>query len=452
MRRVIREWLSYQTPVFVKIQDPRLGCLAYSLSAAIFIYLVAYNILYRNSLVEADTPSGIVRLSLRQPTVGFCKSLDDDCHLIKQPFSELSYCAQNPNASAEEVLPCRHMDDREAAIETGSWVHLVTYLRVYEQRRPCRSDDDTCTRLWASVPAAERRSKLPAETFVAQVERFTMMLDHSASAPSVNVTGPDPGARGYIRTDDAALCSSHPSRSTRPVGFDEDPIPSAGAPCYIIPNKTSTNKDFFEISVLLALVGVDLDVACPAPCDPGESRRREGVLLVMEIVYTNFRPWVIGLTPVEYEYKVFTIPVTPKRSEEIMVAYPNERVIHNTHGIQIYILQSGRLGQLTALRLLITLSAALAMLTVANFMVDTIALYVLPERDVFERLKYPKSKIKRSRTQGSPHGQPWYRNDDSDTDETDELDTIASSEESERQQGSRPGADPGGRKASHGVP
>ena len=85
-------WLAYQTVKMVKIDDPCLGCLHYSLSAAIFAYIVVVQVVMNTGyiLFEVRPASAFVRawFASRQlilPTLG---KRVDLCEVQRTPRRE----------------------------------------------------------------------------------------------------------------------------------------------------------------------------------------------------------------------------------------------------------------------------------------------------------------------------------------------------------------------------
>lgn len=93
-------WLAYQTVKMVKIDDPCLGCLHYSLSAAIFAYIVVVQVVMNTGyiLFEVRPASAFVRAwfasrLLTLPTLACLAAAD-------------WVCAHVPARYAARVLGC----------------------------------------------------------------------------------------------------------------------------------------------------------------------------------------------------------------------------------------------------------------------------------------------------------------------------------------------------------
>jgi hypothetical protein len=63
----------------------------------------------------------------------------------------------------------------------------------------------------------------------------------------------------------------------------------------------------------------------------------------------------------------------------------------NEHGIRIFVLQTGSLAMFSLAQLLIAVTSSLTLLAVSGTLVDTLAIYVLPEKSFYSGFKYPET-------------------------------------------------------------
>jgi len=398
--------------------------LRYLLIILILLYVVVYQIFYSGEYVKAEPPVGTVRFSFRAPSADACNPLHHWCELRLRNLTDLPYCGQNSNADALMVLNCTYMDSAEAVSISDSRAFLTTYFEELKQERACKAEDTTCKHLWLPAggqqPGANHR-----QVFVADVERFTLMLDHAVTAPTSKVKGSVREFQGFLETQSPSLCATHPNRTARPVEPGEPLVPTTGPPCYIKPNSTSPTGfgfDVFEMSTLLQAAGMDLDG--PKEHQEEHSVRREGGILVVEIKYKNSKPWKGTTRKVHYSYEVTSMPGDAKRVLVDKIP-PDQRVVFDRHGVEIFVIQTGSLKAFDALKLLVTLTTALTMLAVANFIVDSVALYMLPERDLFNKVKYPSARIHDPDHNSQLKKHPAY--DQSDNDASDDSDEDSDS-------------------------
>lgn len=102
--------------------------------------------------------------------------------------------------------------------------------------------------------------------------------------------------------------------------------------------------------------------------------------------------------PVDYEFSPFTntlsytyIPIIQgpliSRSESFLHANGSTTII-TRYGIFINFGISGSIGDFDVITLLINFTAALALVSIATFVVDTLLLYFLPKKKIYKRAKY----------------------------------------------------------------
>jgi len=417
----LEEWFGYVTPVYVRVLDPRLGALRYFLMGIILLYVVVYQLLYSGEYVKVEQPVGTVRFSFRSPTEGSCNPLHAGCEMRLRNLTDLPYCGQNPRGDATQVLNCTFWDSQEAVTVSDTHAFLTTYFEEFEQERVCQAEHTSCKHLWGPLGGGGAAVSSPSwkRVFVADVERFTLMLDHAVTATTIGVSGSAKQVQGVIYTKDPALCAAHPNRTSHPVEPGQPLLPTTRPPCYIMPNSTrpgGLGYDIFEMSTLLGAAGIDLD--SPKVGEVDHSVRREGVSLVIMIQYSNFRPWKGPTDLVHHEYRVVALGGDAK-DISVLAIPPNRRIVYSRHGIQIFVVQSGQLKAFSYLKLLITLTTALTMLAVANFVVDSVGMYVLPEREKFEKVKYPSARIHEPGHRDRLRNHPAYESSNEDEETSD---------------------------------
>lgn len=226
-----------------------------------------------------------------------------------------------------------------------------------------------------------------------------------------------------------AVCKRNPTAS------------APSAPCTIKPNDTSppTGLDIFQIGcargmrmwgrargrsadppvvarTIMEIVDTDLD---DVRILQNRTYRDDGIIVVVEIKYSNFEAWSGTSSTVTYSYKMNRLLDTNYKEENaIYNEYPKERVWRDKHGIKLVVLQTGQVGQfdITTLLVQITTSCArpprafpyppvcgvrahtrmpllparacrLTLLATATLIVDLLALRVLPQRQDYTKAK-----------------------------------------------------------------
>ena len=401
--------LSYKTPVIVSILDWRLGCMKYTFMLLIFLYVIIYNVLYNCNYLIQENPTGTLRFQLQQPTVKSangapCDPTKNTCHDDFTPLTQLTYCKQNPLHTSNHS--CVYWDANQDVYMTQSSVLMTTRVAEYNQTKQCGSAATTCTKLWTNdVPNVKGVTSL-----IADMERYTLLLDHTVIAPTINVSASGRQCTGYLKVTRDALgwkdiCSQ--ANAVQPQDMDYEIDGGVPASCYISPNTTidsytkkATGLDVFDVSTMLAVSGIDLGGISPTN---GRSIRYNGAVMVVNIRYQNWQKWtgtnfhyVEGddKKPCEipYEYELSSVLDTASKRQEIVYReYPDTRVLLNEHGIRLFVLQTGSLAKFSIAQLLIAVTSSLTLLAVATTLVDTLAIYVLPEKNYYSGFKYPET-------------------------------------------------------------
>jgi len=96
---------------------------------------------------------------------------------------------------------------------------------------------------------------------------------------------------------------------------------------------------------------------------------------------------------VVYFYTAHMIEQTKYKAEQpIYTKTLDNRVIWDRHGIRVIILQTGTIGKFDFQTLLLTFVSGLGLLAVATLIVDTLALRVLPRKQLYSRYKFEKTE------------------------------------------------------------
>merc|ERR1712127_847272 len=127
----------------------------------------------------------------------------------------------------------------------------------------------TCSKLWKNdLPLVEGKTSL-----IADIEKYTLLLDHTVVAPSINVSASGRGCTGYLKVtrdalDRKELCLR--SEAVQPEDMDHSIYGGTPAQCFIKPNTTydskthnATGLDVFDVNVMLRVAGIDLNVKSP---------------------------------------------------------------------------------------------------------------------------------------------------------------------------------------------
>lgn len=391
---------NYETVKYVNIRDSRLGLLRSILLFLIIVYVVFFELWAQGGWLESVPVVGVVRFSLQQPTVDDCDPNDKGCENAFVPLNELPYCQQAPNGSSEyypgRVHPCQLYEATNAQIVSEKSIAVITRASTKKQELVCREADMVCTRTYNDTSEEHK-------FYTAQSEAFTILLDHAVTASKIcarhyNYACSSEASKykGRLYSKDANLCAQEYARGRAFKDF-RGQTPERQAPCYITPNATVHDKDFFSLDVLLkAAGGFSLDDCnSEAPkTDDGKCQtyRDTGGTVLLNMYWSDFYPYHGMVEPFYYYAPQFLEGSSFLQNIPFYESYRSSRTLVKAHGIRVAVLLEGDYHQFNAVTFLITLTTALGLLAVATTIVDALMLYILPEKKRYQQAKYEEEE------------------------------------------------------------
>jgi len=451
----VDDLFAYSTPRVVKIKDRSLGVIKLLLMLAIFCYIIVFQIAYKGEHFQEDEVEGISRLQWQQPTMNWCNPMHKDCLSNITNAENLPYCSQYTGTEAykgSEQLTCTNKDAWELPVTLPAGVLMPSHISEYEQRRICGPDVVECTAKFRFEDEAASDARLQRGTgeaepvrdvFVADVEQFTVLIDHSFSTASGKVAYDDYAMQGYWLDcsgpgDD---CEKKPIKCVhskcKAMDFEllQDPAPMRSGrrlrPAVGREHKdlgllegaateeamqatgmqTATQQfnvialsdgDVLSVATMLKMArpGSRVQAAPPGGYhlddivnSDGETRRMRGGALVVRIDYENAGHWRIFRPK---DPPTYTISVTMRPANEFKHLYVsrtegNGREVTKAYGMLIIVQQVGRICTFSIMHALIVLMTAMALLGMSNLLTDMLALYVMPRKEQYTDLKYKVS-------------------------------------------------------------
>lgn len=255
---------AYPTLKYVKIVDARLGLFKYLITFMIIVYVSVYQLWYLGGYLEEIGVTGAVRFSLQQPTHNGCDPTDSGCKNEFSSLKTLPYCTQSNGAagsSTGSILPCTFLENIGMQVVMTNSILATTRMTQYEQVLVCNSSvSETCPFIYnlTDNPNAEQ------EFYVVDAEKFTVLIDHSviAESPDLDISeklqaaSSEISGRLYVAKNNA-LCSQYKESAT--LDYRGNMGSTSSAPCYIAPNTTSKNLDYFSLDVLMQAADQTLD-------------------------------------------------------------------------------------------------------------------------------------------------------------------------------------------------
>jgi len=405
---------AYETTKLVAIRDARLASLRYIFVVAISLYVVVFAMLEEGGYLSSHQVVGVIRFSLEHPTKNNCDPSDASCINDFAPLDQLPYCRQYDGSAesyAGNVYPCEIYESINSQLVSEKSITVMTRASTTNQSLVCNADDMVCPRTYGDTSSEYK-------FYIAQSEEFTVLLDHPVTSSKIcNERSTHRGKNTDNNTDYA--CSAESSRfsgrlhsSNAELCAEQHAKGSAfksyrglqqieTAPCFIEPNHTDTNQDFFSLSTILQAAGVDID-GCNAGLggtrsetgDSGscQTYRDTGATLLLNIFWTDFASYR-GLVQPSYYYAPQLIAGSSfKQYVPFYNSYRSQRTLLNAHGIRIAVLLDGEFHVFNTVSFLITMTTAVGLLAVATTIVDLLMLYVLPEKRRYQEAKYERTE------------------------------------------------------------
>ena len=413
---------TYTSHKRISIRSAALGSLYALFAGLIFSYVVVVELLENLGYLDFYAPAGTVRLSLQEPVRDGCAPVHNTCLNDFEALEALDYCCGYTNGAGKYVSPCRRNDDgscecpwrtfhnydcqyldgSQAGLVHESSILIATFVHATEQARNASCPDTVrhCDKLWVSGRSTQR--------FVTDIERFTLLLDHSVQQPDLGVRETARDMDGYLvvngsRASQHELCATSPRAILLPpttplerLSRHRHPPPSRpdGAPCAIEPRQPSgvAGLDVYSVGELLMAAGVSLDDESFA--GSGHSGRFEGLSMSVLIKYSNSAPWFGLRGRVSYSYHVDAIPTNAyKQREQVWTEHPTRRTLVSKHGIYMEVLQGGQLAGFSFTSMLLRLTTSMALLAVATSIVDVLACFVLDKSALYASLIYEDADV-----------------------------------------------------------
>lgn len=385
---------AYSTTKSVKIRDARLGLLHYFLMLCIVMYIVVYQLIAKLGYLRFSPAQNSARMTLQEPTV-HCNPNKASCQDDLADLSQLPYCcARNSSCAAKEDgscscdyqpspkygnYNCTWLGGDDAGVVQGSSILVATLTHQYDLRL-----NSSCFTTFPEAAGSCRKVwMVESDTvvFTADVESYTVLVDHSVTSPASGVALTSRSMVGALFVDKGRvqdqLCASRPDAVSAAV----DGSPTDAAPCYLKPSETPDGLDYFSVGDLLAAAGVRLD---DDSFDGGQSVRYEGVIVNLQIEYSNTRLWKGIEDPTRYLYKPSVIPGSSyKTTVAVSSAYPDLRVRRDLHGVLFDVRPGGTLAVFDFTQLLLQLTTSLTLLALSTVGVNLLAQHVLRLRHYY---------------------------------------------------------------------
>eukprot|EP01138_Halocafeteria_seosinensis_P008238 gb/GECG01008419.1/.p1 GENE.gb/GECG01008419.1/~~gb/GECG01008419.1/.p1 ORF type:complete len:460 (+),score=40.76 gb/GECG01008419.1/:1-1380(+) len=363
--------LAFKTPRFVRIRDRRLGIMNIIFGTSIFGYIVGYLVFWQQQFNEATTSLGFRRGTLTQPS--------ED---IVRPPEELDYCgngtykADVSNAVESPQAACQYLGQYGAQYprQQSDGIFISTRITTSHYKR---NSSRSCAML--EHPDCRYEKQNESNFYVADVEYFTLQLDHS-----LIVTDHHWSSNAW--TLHGRMLDSNGNNVDVCEAYDK-----IGKTC---PSDIHIGEmdvyDRVSIATLLSAAGVEsLD---SAGGDVGtiqdQTHRFAGMVLLLEIHYDNYFSY--NPSNVRYTIRVHAIKNTGFEVEQPLHWYDfsdMEKTVFLRYGIEIVVKQTGTIGWFNFVHLLTVLVTSLGLLAVSSTLVNFTAFSLLPLKYVYRQYR-----------------------------------------------------------------
>ncbi|KAF9390897.1 cytochrome c oxidase subunit 1 [Podila verticillata] len=377
-----------------KSESRRLGGLYRLFQATILVYIASSIIIQQRYLKTENVINGAVRVTLKAPLDGVNNS---------------DYCKS-------AAQPCLFWNENDILYEPGVDGALITTRAQIKQYGPFSNSTTAGSQCDVNIPTiagcdpygAPSTLLLPT-SLVADIERFTLMLEHSIRGEATGIQIRSGNMDYGVLRDTAGQViktfneeSRYVPATPTTVALSNDSITTLGpgnTTVHIANNATASAPtgavhlagDVMTVGEFLKAAGVNLDSLSGSPTAvANETVRSSGVVVIVVIQYAA-KGW--NPNRISYEYLPKAIPDQEyKVIETIRDFRGGNRVEINRHGIRIVFSQAGQLGQFSFMTLLTNLVAAVALFKVANIVVELMMLRLHPHKKIYDRAKFESTK------------------------------------------------------------
>jgi hypothetical protein len=368
---------------YVRIRDRRLGIMNVAFKFLIFVYVVIYNVIILQGYKAQGEVVGTARFQPRAADISFQRP--PSLHRYCKVPGRSSYNSSDGRLFDLPTFPCRYLDTYDSVYPPIESEALFVSTRVNDtmQRLP-----SNCQNL--PVPSCTYKSYSLDTYFVPEIELVTVLMDHTMSVPSLNISKSSLEMSGMILGPDL-----DPSRPIDPCALYnryEIPCPTLASTngSYAIAFGTDGLPDIVALGTLLEAAGVlSLDtVSGTAAKFNSETFRYNGIMLIVTINYNNYFSY--NQSAVQYIMSVQEVENADFKAEEVVPGPGvdnSTRQIISRHGIRIVVTQGGRIGQFAVGTLLIVLVTSMGLLAVSASIVDTVALSFLKMRHIYSQYR-----------------------------------------------------------------
>lgn len=329
----------------------------------ILLYIVVYTLVLQQRYLIRQPPVGEVRVSLQAPQ-------NHEVPVVPTAAKYLPYCLRhNATVNGHENKQCRYWDEDLALYPTTEPKTMFISTRVTNSTQKmfnCTLLENTCK--FENIPGASN------EFYIAGIENFTILIDHSMYVPYLGIQANSFQLPGRL--------TNHHGHEMR-LG-EKDPYNHLGH---------KGQFDILQLRTFLKAAGIDtLDESSKQ--NRSRSIRDNGVVVLVFIEYSN--TYTYSTSNIRYTYSARVATHTKfKAVQSIYTKHlDTERVLLDRHGVRLVFIQTGSLGVFDFQTLLLTIVSGLGLLAITTVIIDCCALRIFPTtRKKYADYKYLKTPV-----------------------------------------------------------
>jgi hypothetical protein len=340
--------LAYQTVKVVTIRDARMGILYYSLMILLLAYIIGYLLIHKKDYALMQTPTGTITPTLINPQ----KDHERDA-------TQLPYCNASFKHPHMKKKPCQFWDSllvRYPEAEHAA-LFVTTHVVNTTQKRPanCNLGDFNC----------RYKNLSSSDFFLGNIEEYVVDIYYSVRANHVGLSADSGDIPGSLMGPDGMI----PAHKGESIG-------------------AQGQVDRMYVKTILKAAGIK-SLDHPSPFNSSETVRESGLILLVELEFSNEQRWGLG-------HPYYTYNVRAVESEPIVQLLHStdlaSRVIWERKGLRILFSIGGQFGKFDLPAFTHFLSTSAAILGTAAVVVDLISSHVLPR---FNRvyLRFRRARI-----------------------------------------------------------
>ena len=386
---------AYRTSRTLRIRDRWLGLAYYVLVLGIFCYIFVYQVGIRQQYLREYDTVGVARLQLQQPTApyrwadadapycaggrGGGQAMGENYHYPRTGTYEY-----NGSAGGGVVAPqlgCLYLDENLAVPQAldANAIFLTTRLsRTTQEVTP----SPACDAMGHSYCSWAADANGTQSSFIADVEMFSIWIDHSVVVPALGISRTAAQMSGYIEAaQDVDPCAVY-------APF------AAGCPPFVAVG-VQGKRDIVAVKTLLQAAGIaSLDqVSGTDDALSNETLRYGGLILVINIDYSNYyvNTGSFNTSDIRYTYRVTVVRNSEFKAEQGQATGGDlpaaRRVLVDMHGVRIIVYFTSNVGAFDAQTLLINLTVSFGLISVAVLVIDFVSTTLLPLRHIYRQYK-----------------------------------------------------------------